>query len=118
MKKTIILLLMCVLSIICLSLLAVFEFINTELAAKTSLFITAIISFTLAFMRGIKKQKNGLLNGVFIGITVAILSLIVHFITKTEYFSIFFVRGLIFMISGASGGIIGVNRVKEKILAA
>ena len=118
MKKTIILLLMCILSIVGMSLLAVFEIISKELVAKASLFITAIISFILAYFRGNKKQKNGLANGIIIGITIAILSLIIHFITKTEFYSVFFVRGLIFMISGAMGGIIGVNRVKEKILAA
>jgi putative membrane protein (TIGR04086 family) len=114
MKKTIILLLMCILSIVGMSLLAIFEIISKELVAKSSLFITAIISFLLAYFRGNKKQKNGLANGIIIGITIAILSLIIHFITKTEFYSVFFVRGLIFMISGAMGGIIGVNRVKEK----
>ena len=49
-------------------------------------------------------------NGMIIGISIAMLSLIVHYLSKTELSDIFFIRGLVFMVSGCMGGVIGVNK--------
>lgn len=93
----------------------VFDIFEKDVVAKVSLFLTAIISFVLAYIIGIKKNKNGLSNGMIIGISIAMISLIIHFTLKTLYFDTFYIRGLVFMFSGAAGGIIGVNKMKETL---
>lgn len=113
MKKTYITLLICIIGIISLVLLNNLEVLSKDIVAKITLFLTSIIAFILSYIIGIKKNKNGLTNGLIVGISIAVLSLIIHYFLKTLYFDIFYVRGTIFMISGACGGIIGVNTKKE-----
>ena len=110
MKKTTIVLIVSTILLIIVSIMGFLEIISKELSTKMTLFITATIAFILAYLTGIKKEKHGLTNGIIVGISIAIISLAIHFISKTIYFDLFFVRGLVFIISGAMGGIIGVNK--------
>lgn len=110
MKKLYLTLTICILSIIGLVLLSIFEVITNELVAKITLFITIVIAFTISYLTGIKKGKNGLTNGLIIGISIALLSLIIHFLLRNEFFDMFYIRGTVYMASAGAGGIIGVNK--------
>lgn len=112
MKKTVLTLLMCILGIVGLVLLGVFDIINKDIVAKITIFLTAIVAFIMSYLTAKKRNKHGLANGMIIGISIALVSLLIHFMLKTYYFDIFFIRGLVFMVSGAFGGVIGVNKTE------
>lgn len=108
MKKSITLLFifLCTLSIIFITI-----FVNNkELVSKITIFLSALLSLLLAYLTGITKRKNGLINGVIIGISIATLSLVIHFIFGKEFFDLLYIRSLVIILSGASGGVIGVNK--------
>lgn len=112
MKKTVLTLLMCILGVIGLVILSVFDVMDKGVVAKISIFLTAIVAFIISYLTGKKKNKHGLANGMIIGISIALISLLIHFMLKTYYFETFFIRGLVFMASGAAGGVIGVNKTE------
>jgi len=109
MKKTTITIIVSLIAIIAFIVLGFLNIISFDIVPKTTIFLSAIVVFSLSYTTGYKKGKNGLSNGVIIGITFGIISLIIHYFSKTNHFDTFFIRALVFMISGASGGIIGVN---------
>ena len=88
----------------------IFEVLDSEIIAKITLFVTTIIAFILSYITALKKKKNGLTNGLIIGISIAIVSLGIHYFFKSVYFDTFFIRALVFITSSAAGGIIGVNK--------
>ena len=82
---------------------------NKEIVNKITIFLSAILSLLLSFLIGYKKRKNGLINGVVIGISIATVSLIVHYIFAKEMFDLLYLRSLTVILGGASGGVMGVN---------
>ena len=83
---------------------------DKELVNKLTIFLTAFLSLLISFLIGLWKRKNGLINGLVIGISIAIISLIVHYIFAKEFFSLLYLRSITVILSGASGGIMGVNK--------
>ncbi len=94
------------LSIICISIFIP----DKELVNKLTIFLSAFLSLLISFFIGVKKRKNGLINGLVIGISIAIISLIVHYIFAKEFFPLLYLRSITVILSGASGGIMGVNK--------
>ena len=83
---------------------------NKNLIDKITLFISGLISLLIAYIIGAKKGKNGLVIGLIIGISFSSVSLIVHYIIARNYFDTLYIRLLTFIICGACGGVIGVNK--------
>lgn len=111
MKKILIPIAIYIIILSILLFLVLQEIIDKSLVSKITVFLTATISFIISYKVCSIKGKNGMANGLIIGISIAMISLLIHYILKTDGFDIFFIRGLIFMISGAAGGITGVNKV-------
>ena len=84
--------------------------IDKNLINKLSIFLSASLSLLIGLVFGFKKGKNGLLWGIVIGISIATLSSIIHFITATQYFGPLYIRMGIIILSGSAGGVIGVNK--------
>lgn len=108
MKKSILIIfsLMIMLSIIIISI-----FLDDKgLVNKITIFLSSLLSLLLAYIAGLTKRKRGLINGLIIGISIATISLIIHFIFAQNYFELLYIRSLTVILSGASGGVLGVNK--------
>ena len=77
---------------------------------KITIFLSAILSLLIAYLTGITKQKNGLINGLIIGISISIISITLHFFFAKDLFSILYIRSAVIILSGACGGVLGVNK--------
>ena len=108
MKKKLLLLLILLLTIAIVILNIFIK--DEELLNKITFILTTIITIFLSYLTGIIKGKNGLINGLIIGISVSLLSLIIHYLFIRIYFDTLYIRMAIFMLSGAAGGVIGVNK--------
>lgn len=96
-------------NIIALISLAFFN-LNKDTVNKISIFLSALLSLLLSLLLGNKKQKNGLIWGLVIGISIASISSIIHFIYAKDLFNLLHIRMGIIILSGGCGGIIGVNK--------
>lgn len=83
---------------------------DKELVNKITIFLSALLSLLISYIIGFTKRKNGLVYGILIGISIATISLIIHFIFAKELFSLLHIRSLIVILGGASGGVMGVNK--------
>lgn len=83
---------------------------DKEIASKVTIFLTALLSLLLSYITGLTKGRHGLLNGLIIGISIAGISLIIHFIFAKDFFQLLYIRAITVILSGASGGIMGVNK--------
>ena len=77
---------------------------------KITIFLSALLTILISYLVGITKQKNGLINGLIIGITISIFSISFHFLFAKELFSIQYIRSAVIILSGACGGVLGVNK--------
>lgn len=108
MKKRIsaILTLIIILGIVLLSI-----FIKDKgLVNKITIFLSAILALIIAYFTGLIKRKNGLINGLIVGISIATISLIIHYFFAKNNFNYLYLRSIIIILGGASGGILGVNK--------
>lgn len=108
MKKKIVLVLIIVLILLLIGLNFIIK--DKDLMNKISLFISGVISLMIAYYIGLNKRKNGLIIGLIVGISVSIISLIIHYFFAKVYFDTLFIRLSIFILSAASGGVLGVNK--------
>ena len=83
---------------------------NKDLIDKISIFLSSLISLIVAFLIALRRGKNGLVIGLIIGISISSISLLVHYFIAKDYFDTLYIRLLTFVISGISGGVIGVNK--------
>ena len=83
---------------------------DKDLVNKITIILSALLSLLIAFMTGITKKKHGLIYGLVVGISIASISLLFHYIYAKEMFDTLYLRMLIVILSGASGGVIGVNK--------
>lgn len=83
---------------------------DKELLNKISLFLSGLISILISYFIAINYKKNGLIIGLIVGITVSIISVIIHYFFSKIYFDTLYIRLLIFILCGASGGVLGVNK--------
>ena len=83
---------------------------NKELLNKISIFLTASFSLLLTYLFGLIRGKNGLILGLIIGISIASISTIIHYLYAKDYFDHLYIRMGVIILSGASGGVFGVNK--------
>ena len=83
---------------------------DKDLINKITIFLSAALSLLIAYLTGINKQKNGLINGLIIGITISVISVTIHYFFVKELFSILYIRSAVIILSGACGGVLGVNK--------
>ena len=83
---------------------------DKNLINKITIFLSAFLSLLIAYITGISKQKNGLIYGLIIGISISAFSVIFHFFLAKELFSILYIRSAVIILSGACGGVLGVNK--------
>ena len=84
--------------------------LNKELLNKISIFLTASFALLLAYLFGLKRGKNGLILGLIIGISIASISTITHYIYAKDYFDHLYIRMGVIILSSTSGGVFGVNK--------
>ena len=108
MKKTIGILFIPLITIVIILLNVFLEDKNS--INKITIFLSAILSLLIAYLTGIIKQKNGLINGLIIGISISIISITLHFFFAKELFSVLYIRSAVIILSGACGGVLGVNK--------
>lgn len=107
--------------IIFLLILAIFASIYTILIYynKTSseidafnkiTFVLGIISFfILGFLTANCAGKHGLLEGLFSGLVVIIITLILNFFIRTPFISKAFIKIISYLSAASLGGVLGVN---------
>ena len=83
---------------------------DKDLINKITIFLSAALSLLIAYLTGINKQKNGLINGLIIGITISVISVTIHYFFVKELVSILYIRSAVIILSGACGGVLGVNK--------
>lgn len=83
---------------------------DKNLINKISIILSALLSLLIAYLTGLTKQKNGLINGLIIGISISVISVIFHFFFAKDLFSILYIRSAVIILSGACGGVLGVNK--------
>jgi putative membrane protein (TIGR04086 family) len=97
------------LTMISIIIVSIFVYDKT-IASKITIFLSALLSLLLAYITGLTKRRHGMLNGIIIGISIATISLIIHYIFAKDFFDLLYIRSLTVILSGASGGVIGVNK--------
>ena len=90
-----------------------FTKIDKGIINKLSLFLTASLALLISYLTGIIREKNGLINGLVIGITIAMISAIIHYFYAKDFFDLLYIRLAIFILAAISGGVFGVNKQKE-----
>lgn len=86
-------------------------FINDkDLINKITIFLSAALSLLIAYITGLTKQKKGLVNGLIIGISISVISVTIHYFFAKELFPILYIRSAVIILSGACGGVLGVNK--------
>lgn len=83
---------------------------DRDLINKITIFLSSLLTIIISYLVGISKQKSGLINGLIIGITISTISIIYHFLFAKEFFSILYIRSAVIILSGACGGVLGVNK--------
>ena len=113
--------LFCYLCAIGLILIASWLFLKFEISQDYIPIISKSVLLLCAFSGGVfggmNRKNNGYLFGALVGFVYALLLLVCSFLCKTFYSDIFMTIFTIFLcvISGALGGIIGINcKVKKK----
>ena len=86
---------------------------NKDLVNKITIFLSAILSLLIAYLTGIIKRKNGLITGLIIGISIASISLVIHYIFAKNLFEFLYLRSSIIILSSVSGCVFGVNKKME-----
>ena len=85
------------------------------LVNKITIFLSAILSLLISYIIGVTKGRYGLLNGLIVGISIASVSTLIHFLFAKEFFSFLYLRVSAIILSAASGGVYGVNKKHPEI---
>ena len=83
---------------------------DKDLVNKITIFLSAILALLISYLTGITKRKNGLITGLIIGISIASISLIIHYIFARTLFDFLYLRSSIIILSSVSGCVFGVNK--------
>ena len=105
-KQTILLIVLNIIVFIVLN----YIILNKDLLNKISIFLSASFALLLAYLFGLNRGKNGLILGLIIGISIASISTIIHYVYAKDYFDHLYIRMGVIILSGASGGVFGVNK--------
>lgn len=80
-----------------------------------SIIIGFIFSIVLSYNINKRKQKNGILNGIFVGLIIITSFIIIKLLTKTVFLKKDILKYSVYLLSSIIGGIIGVNKRQVKI---
>ena len=108
-KKSLLLLGLTIIFLTVCSLLSYFNILGNTSSGIICMIYGMIFSYTIGFMFGKKREKNGYIGGLIAGIVLVLIIFLLSLILGNKINGMMFIYYLVLMFSSILGGMKGIN---------